>query len=297
MAQRTICIQNPSKLSTAHSALRIMQQGELIAEVPLEDIWVVIIETMQATITSAALSSLTQAGVGILICGKNHLPNGLLLPIHSHCRHAAIVKKQLEMSKPLMKRLWQQIVISKILNQARVLAILGEESQDVKKHAHAVTSGDTTNRESVAAATYFKRLIPDGTRRKGAYADIFDYGYGVLRAGLGKEAVINGWLVSQGIHHNNGMNPFNLVDDMIEPFRPIVDLLIRQESLQGAMSPFIKARLATIFEVIVECEGKRVSVQYAIKRLFESLQLAIKQSDAELLALPKVIELQFVKQE
>lgn len=200
MPRRTVCIQNPATLSVRNSAL-VVSQGDREARIPLEDIWVVILETHSAQITSAALSSLIDAGVGVMTCGSNHMPNGLALPMGAHSRHAAIVEHQLAISKPLRKQLWCCIVMQKISNQANVLDFLGKDGRPIRQHAAKVLSDDSSGREAVAAAAYFKSLLPSGTRREGPYSAALDYGYSVLRAGIGRTAVSGGWLVSRGLHH------------------------------------------------------------------------------------------------
>lgn len=291
MPKRTICIQNPASLSVKNGSLAIIQKGELRGLVPLEDIWVVIIEAHQVQVTAAALSRLVDAGIGIMICGDDHMPNGLLLPIGAHSRHAAIVEDQLAISKPLQKRLWQRIVKSKILNQGEVLELLGADGGAVKKLAKEVLSGDTSNRESVAATAYFRRLLPRGGRRSGPYVPALDYGYTVLRAGIGRTAVGGGWLVSRGIHHSNNLNAFNLVDDLIEPFRPVVDLLVVQEELGRELTSEVKKELASIFEVVVRTPLGEVPAQVAIEEELSTLRSAVKEGDASLLELPSVIPL------
>lgn len=287
--KQTVCIQNPAKLSVRHSSLTVDSNCGY-TELPLEDIWVVIIETHLAQISSAALSAIVDAGIGVMICGSNHMPNGILLPLGAHSRHAQIVKNQLEMSKPLKKRLWQRIVQAKILNQAKVLELLGLESKPIKKIASSVKSGDVDNRESVAAAMYFTQLIQDGTRRDSCRTSPLDYGYSVLRAGIGRAAVGGGWLVSQGIHHANNLNAFNLVDDLIEPFRPVIDLMVMEEKITGPLSPADKAILASIFECSVIVENRKYSVQSAINLELESLRKAVLCDDATQLALPLITE-------
>lgn len=291
MPKRTICIQNPASLSVKNGSLAILQKEELRGLVPLEDIWVVIIEAHQVQVTAAALSRLVDAGIGIMTCGDDHMPNGLLLPIGAHSRHAAIVEDQLAISKPLQKRLWQRIVKSKIINQGEVLELLGFDGSSVKKLAKEVLSGDASNRESVAATAYFKRLLPRGGRRSGPCTPALDYGYTVLRAGIGRTAVSGGWLVSRGIHHSNNLNAFNLVDDLIEPFRPVVDLLVVQEELGRELTPEVKKRLASIFEVVVRTPLGEVPVQVAIEEELNTLRSAVKEGDASLLELPSVIPL------
>lgn len=292
MPKRTICIQNAASLSIKNDALAICQRGELRGLVPLEDIWVLIIETHQAQITTAALSKLVDAGIGVMLCGDDHMPNGLLLPLGAHSRHAAIVDDQLAISKPLQKRLWQRIVQAKISNQAAVMDLLGLDGSAVRAMAKDVLSGDTSNRESVAASAYFKKVLPEGSRRNGPFTAALDYGYTVLRAGIGRTAVSGGWLVSRGIHHSNNLNAFNLVDDLIEPFRPVVDLLVIQGGLGGEMTSETKRELAAIFEYLVRIPLGDVPLQVAIENELETLKVAVKTADASLLQLPVVVPLQ-----
>ena len=291
MPKRTICIQNPASLSIRDSALAIHMDGSLRGLIPLEDIWVLIIETHQAQITTAALSSLVDAGIGVMLCGEDHMPNGLLLPLGAHSRHAAIVDDQLAISKPLQKRLWQRVVKAKISNQATVLELLGLDSSKLRAAEKEVLSGDTTNRESVAASAYFKLMAPKGGRRSGTITPALDYGYTVLRAGIGRTAVSGGWLVSRGIHHCNNLNAFNLVDDLIEPFRPIVDLLVVQEEIGGPLDSDDKRRLAEIFEYLVSTGQGSMSVQSAIELELDSLKAAVNAGDASLLQLPAIVPL------
>ena len=293
MAKRTVCIQNPASVSVKNNSLAIHQRGILKGLVPLEDIWVVIFETHQVQVTAAALSRLVDAGIGVMLCGDDHMPNGLLLPIGAHSRHAAIVDDQLAISKPLRKRLWQRIVKAKIANQGEVLDQLGIDSAPVKKLVKDVLSGDTSNRESVAAGIYFRRLLPRGNRREGPYTPALDYGYTVLRAGIGRTAVSGGWLVSRGIHHSNNLNAFNLVDDLIEPFRPVVDLFVVQEGLGGDLTPEIKRRLASVFEIVVRTPKGEVPVQIAIEEELDTLKSAVKGGSASLLELPSIIPLRW----
>lgn len=293
MAKRTICIQNPAKVSVSQKSLIIEQHGVVAGRIPLEDIWVVILDSHQTIMTTAAMSKIVDSGIGMMTCGDNHMPNGLLLPIGAHSRHAEIVEDQLAMSRPLRKRLWQRIVRAKITNQAKVMNLLGHDGTKLMSMAKDVKSDDGTNRESVAAAAYFKELIPTGGRRNGSYTAALDYGYAVLRAGIGREAVGRGWLVSRGIHHRSIYNAFNLVDDLIEPYRPIVDLIAFSKGLGGDLSPESKATLASVFEYMVEMpDDDTTTVQLAISRMLDSLREAVQGDDDSLLQLPVINKLE-----
>ena len=293
MAQRTILIQSKAHLCVRNGLLQIEMDDRSLA-IPLEDIWVVIVESHLSTLTVSCMSSLNEAGIGVMICGRNHMPNGLLLPLGAHSRHARIVEDQLMMSVPMKKQLWKRIVQSKIENQAAVLREMGIDSSPLDEYAASVQSGDKNNREGAAAAIYFRRLIKDGTRRASAQSAALDYGYGVLRAGIGSAVVGGGWLASQGIHHHSVYNAFNLVDDLIEPFRPLIDLIVMSYSLEDPLESSDKALLARVFEHVMLIDGKHCGCQQCIEVVLSSLRTAVLEKDSSKLLLPQLEKLEMV---
>lgn len=289
---RTICIQQPAKLSTKQNSL-IIENKKGIAQIPLEDIWVLILESQEVLLNSSVLAAMNEVGIGVMTCGRNHLPTGLLLPLGAHSRHAAIVENQLSISKPLAKQLWKRIVVRKITNQARALEILERPgSEKLRQYAREVKSGDSTGREAAAAGYYFNRLIKNGTRRDSRETACLDYGYAVLRAGIAREAVSGGWLVSRGLHHCSDLNAFNLVDDFIEPFRPLVDLLVFGEIDAPDLTTESKQKLASVFEYSLLMQGKRHTAQSAIAVMMDSFKRAVLANDALELVLPEVMPLE-----
>ena len=294
MAQQTIIVQSKVHLSIKNGLLKI-DCGENNTTIPLEDIWVIIIESHQVTVTAACLSRISDAGIGVMMCGDDHMPNGLLLPLAAHSRHARIVEDQLAMSVPLKKRLWQRIVQVKILNQAAVMDEFGMDSSVLRKYASAVLSGDKDNREGVAAALYFDAVLADGTRRVGPFSSALDYGYGIMRAGIGRAAVGGGWLVSQGIHHHSVYNAFNLVDDLIEPFRPLVDLIVLSYGIEEPLGPQDKLLLARVFEHTMVVDGKRCGCEQCIEIMLSSLRTAVLEKDPKQLLLPHIDGLELIK--
>lgn len=292
MPKRTVCITSGASLCVQDCAL-LVESKTGTAKIPIEDIWVLILESHHVQVTTALLAALADAGIGVMICDKTHHPNGLLLPIGAHSRHAAIVEDQLAISKPLAKQLWKRVVEAKIANQAKVLRLLNNPTlaREITEIGKQVCSGDSTNREAVAACKYFRRLIDCGTRRESSYTAVLDYGYGVLRAGIARTAVAGGWLVSRGIHHSSDLNAFNLVDDLIEPFRPLLDLIVFQPDFENELNHEIKMELTKIFEYKVDMGGKLHTVQTAIEAMFDSFKQAVLEKNAELLVLPGIIPL------
>lgn len=299
--RQTVTIRNPRHLSLRDNRLVIHEKDPkshgnvVLAEIPLSDIWVVIIDSPQITMTSALVSEMNGAGIGVMYCGRGHMPNGLCLPLGAHSRHAEIVEYQLAVPKPLRNQLWKRIVAAKILNQARALELSGGDAADVAKvraYASNVHSNDRTHREAPAAADYFAAMLPYGTRREGPMAAPLDYGYAVVRAGIAQCAVSHGWLVSRGIHHHSADNAFNLVDDMIEPFRAAVDLLVVTENILDPLTPADKAKLTAVTSVLMRIDGRECPIQVAVDIFCESLRRAIELRDADMLLTPELIGLE-----
>lgn len=293
MAQRTILIQSKAYLCVRHGMLCI-ERDSAESAIPLEDIWVVIVESHRTILTVACMARLNEAGIGVMICGKDHMPIGLMLPLGAHSRHARIVKDQLAMSVPLKKQLWKRIVQMKIENQAVVLREMGLPQGSLPEYAKSVQSGDKTNREGAAAAEYFKQLIKEGTRRASMQSSALDYGYAVLRAGIGRAVVGGGWIASQGIHHHSIYNAFNLVDDLIEPFRPLIDLIVMSYGVEDPLCPEDRALLSRVFEHVMIVDGKHMGCQQCIEVVLSSMRTAVLEKDPGKLLLPKLEKLETV---
>lgn len=164
--------------------------------------------------------------------------------------------------------------------------------QRLKTYRDCTYRNDKTNRESIAASEYFKALLPYGTRWNGPMTAPLNYGYAILRSGIAQCAVSHGWLVSRGIHHHSAENAFNLVDDLIEPFRPIVDLKIVSDNILEPLSTLNKKALTEVTSVLVSIDGRRHSVQTAIDIYCESLRRAVELKDVDQLLLPDIIGLE-----
>lgn len=293
----TVTISTPKYLCVQDRCLVIKERNEdkVLDKNPLSDIWVIIIDNPQVTITASLMGQINDAGIGVLFCGSNHMPNSLALPIGAHSRHAEIVEHQLAISKPLRNQLWAKITRRKIENQARALELCGGKAGDVEKilnYARDVQSNDKTHREGAAAGEYFSKLLPYGSRWTGPMTAPLNFGYAILRTGIAQCTVSHGWLVSRGIHHHSAENAFNLIDDLIEPFRAVVDLMVVKENILAPLSRANKETLTKVTSVIVLLDDKEMAVQTAIDFYCESLRRAIELKDSDQLLLPTVIGLE-----
>lgn len=235
MAWKGLHITKPSRLTLADGQCCIKQdEGEVRAS--LEDIAFIIIDTPQASLTSALISAAMDAGVAIVFSDDRHTPSGLALPFHRHHRQGAIAKLQISAKESLQKRVWQSIVRAKIVNQAAALALCGHaDAVTLKEMARHVEPGDPENVEARAARFYWSRLFSnfvrdDETDRRNK---LLNYGYAVARAGVARALVGAGFFPAIGLKHDSAANAFNLADDLFEPFRPFVDLLARKNFAGG----------------------------------------------------------------
>tara|TARA_Y100001934_G_scaffold228890_1_gene275564 strand:+ start:1658 stop:2542 length:885 start_codon:yes stop_codon:yes gene_type:complete len=229
MIKRTISIDNPSKLSVQDSQLVIEQSGEIAGKIPVEDIGILIIDHPAVLYTHIAITALVENNAAVIFSAKNHHPTGLLLPLDTNSVQSERFRHQVEAGQPIKKRLWQLTVQAKIKNQGNLLTKFGVKNERLNNLAKKVKSGDPQNIEAQAARFYWPRVFGENFRRerKGPPPNNFlNYGYMVLRAAVARSLVSSGLLPTLGIHHRNRYNAYCLADDVMEPFRPFVDLVV-----------------------------------------------------------------------
>lgn len=294
MAFRNIIVENPARIAVRNDQLLICTDAE--RSIPLEDISALLLENRQITVTTAALSRLGQCGCAVFTCDEKHMPCTVLTPYMQHSRQLAVIKSQLAMSEPRKKRLWQALVKAKIQNQARCLQLAGKEDEhETLLHmAERVRSGDSENVEATAAQLYFPTLFGEGFSRGddcGFNAGL-NYGYAILRGCVARHLAVYGFLPALGLHHRSTLNAFNLADDLIEPFRPVVDLLVyRYINEDDILTPPHKRLLFNCLNLDILSGKQHHSVSYAIEREIKSLPRAITEEDSKLL-LPELLDLE-----
>lgn len=238
MAWKGLHITQPARLSLADGQCCVRRDaGEV--RTAIEDIAFVVIDTPQATLSSALVAALMDEGVAVIFSDSRHTPSGLLAPFHRHHRQGAVARMQASARESLKRRLWQDIIRAKIINQASALAAAGHpEAQTLKEMARHVEPDDPGNVEARAARFYWGRLFAEFTR--GDEGDrrnkLLNYGYAVVRAGVARALVASGFVPALGLKHDGASNAFNLADDLFEPFRPFVDILVRSVAEYGRAS-------------------------------------------------------------
>lgn len=290
MAWRGLHVSNPARL-TQRNAQVVIEQEESEVSFPIEDIAWLILDTPQVTLSGSLLSALAESGVALIVPDARHHPAGILLSFHQHYAQAAVAHAQIAVSRPLKKRLWQKLVVAKIENQAAVLRALGsDEARALSAMAARVGSGDPDNLEAQAARAYWPHLFAgfrrhDEDRRNG----LLNYGYAVVRAALARACVASGLLPAFGLHHASRLNPFNLADDLLEPFRPSVDRVARSRAEMGEEDKLTvedRRHMAGMLNESVTIGDERLTILAATEAVAASLVRAIDAASPVPLAVP-----------
>jgi len=217
----------PARLHSRNRLLIIEAQGGQEATVPYADLAALVVSHPRVTYSQSVLAELAAAGAAFVACDARHMPVAMLLPLVGQSVQAERFAQQAAASLPACKRLWKQIVRAKIRAQARTLRDLRGDDRGLSDLVSRVRSGDPTNVEAQAGRRYWRALFDDNAFRRLRDAPdenrFLNYGYAILRAIVARAACAAGLHPGLGIHHHNRYDPFPLADDLMEPFRPIVD--------------------------------------------------------------------------
>lgn len=299
MIKKTLCFSNPAYLSLRDRQLviklpevekainypeKLKQEAELTR--PIEDIGIIVLDNRQITLTTGLMDALLENNSAVITCNARSMPVGMMLPLSGNTTQSERFRHQINSSLPLRKQLWQQTIQYKIRNQLAVLKqYTNAETKCMQKWANDVKSGDTENMEARAAAYYWKGLFGhiDGfvrDREGVAPNNLLNYGYAILRAVVARSLVASGLLPTLGIHHHNRYNAYCLADDIMEPYRPYVDMLVYDITVQYGidieLSKDIKAELLSIPTLDVIIDGKRSPLMIGVSQTTASLYKCFK---------------------
>lgn len=279
-----------------HRGFMVVQdtEGERkeLGQVPLDDIAAVIANAHGLSYTNNLLVALSERGAPFVLCAANHNAVGMLLPIDGNFEQAKRIEAQIAASLPTHKRLWAAVVRSKLEQQAAALEATGAPTAPLTALVSKVKSGDPENIEAQGAQRYWKLLFGDAFRRDqngGDLNGLLNYGYTVLRAATARAVVAAGLHPSIGLHHSNDNNAMRLVDDVMEPFRPVIDLKVwhLRRNGEGEVTPETKRALVRTLYDDMQTEAGATPVMVCTQKLAVSLaQVYLGERDKLDLPLP-----------
>ena len=285
MFYRNIYISNYGKLSIQNSNFLFTNKDNQKNLVPLDDINSIIIDTSLVSLTTSFISLCDENSIAVYICDKYHLPNAVILPFAKHHKWLEVLHQQIGWGEVFKKRLWKQIIEQKILNQKIVLDLSNKDSSYIKPFLGKVKSGDREGAEATVASFYFKKLFGRYFCRRDDTIKInglLNYGYALIRGNIARSVSAYGFIPALGLNHKNRYNGFNLVDDLIEPFRPLVDLCVFRmfnNNPEVHMDKNIKIELIKIFE-------KEMKIQNSMQQIPNCIEIMVSSLRSDRLDLP-----------
>lgn len=266
-------------ISVDRGFLSVRLKDAKAGQVPIDDMAALVIRGHGASLSANICTRLAEANVPIVICGSNQSPASIVWPVSGHFAQGLRMQAQATANKPLLKRLWKQIVKAKIVAQAAVLISLAKDADDLKSMVTRVKSGDSANHEAQAARRYWPRLMGDNFHRDrdaGGTNAALNYGYAVLRAATARSILAAGLHPSLSIKHQSRGDALRLADDLMEPFRPWVDQRVCQlmsAKPDGAieLTPQTKTALASVLITDFETPRGASPMQVCVDRMSQSV--------------------------
>lgn len=296
MIGRTVEIADDSRHLFVNRGFMVVKdtQGERkeLGQIPLDDIGAVIANAHGLSYTNNLLVALAERGAPFVLCGANHNAVGMLLPIDGNFEQAKRIEAQIAASQPTHKRLWAAVVKSKLEQQGAALMATGAPSAPLSALVNKVKSGDPENIEAQGARRYWGLLFGEDFRRDqngGGLNAMLNYGYTVLRATTARAVIAAGLHPSIGLHHSNDQNAMRLVDDLMEPFRPMIDLKVWQlrRNQELTITPETKRALVRTLYDDMQTEAGATPVMVCTQKLATSLaQVYLGERDKLDLPLP-----------
>ena len=296
MGFRTMEITGPAELHVTQSQLTV-EKNEIKVQIPLEDISTIVCSGAGIRISTAAMIRLSVAKITMLMIDEKYRPASILLPIESNARQALVIDKQINIKQAFAKRLWREIIKSKIQNQAKALQLLEIDGHDeISLLAEEIDDENAASIEAIAAKKYFDLFHPGLNRREeNPINSRLNYGYAVLRNAIIRSLIVSGFHPSIGIHHTNRFNAFNLADDMIEPWRPFVDLLAYKTFDNNlVLNKAQKMELSAVLHNACLMQGKKIAVLRGIDIMTQSFRKALFEEKLKELSVPIILPVELV---
>jgi len=282
-------------LSVRYGQLVIKENGNELSQIPCEDIGVLLIDHQGTSYAHSVFTELLDKGAAIVLCGGNHHPAGMLLPLESNSEQGERFRQQIEAKEPVKKRLWKQLVQAKIQHQARIVGRTTETYTALMALRQRVCSGDTHNVEAQASRKFWASYLQGIEFRRNIEGappnNLLNYGYTVMRAAVARALCSAGLLPCLGVHHCNRYNAFALADDVMEPFRGFVESKVKEicegDGVPEELTQAVKAKLLEVLYQPVTIAGYEGPLMVGLHRTAASLHRCFA-GEQEQLELPEL---------
>ena len=297
MAFRTLEISNPAELHVSKGQLEIENENGIF-KIPLDDLTTIICSGANIRISTMAQAHIAKAGISLMIIDEKYHPACILQPFESNVRQSLVIRSQISMTEESKDQIWVKLIKRKIENQARALTLLGKDgAEKVMRYSIDISPENVDSREAGAAKEYFYHLHPGLNRRNDDPVNsCLNYGYAVLRNAIIRCAVLAGFQPSIGLHHDNYLNAFNLADDLIEPWRPFVDMTaVDDPGCSSVLNRQKRKELALVLHHACLINDQKYSVQSGIEEMVASIRNLVTSKDIAEPRLPVLIPKEIVE--
>ena len=296
MGFRTLEISTSAEIHVRKSQLEITNQDGIIM-IPLEDLTTIVCSGANIRMSTMAQAQIAEAGISLMIINKKYHPSCMLVPIRSNVRQTLVMRNQIMLNSDVKDQIWKQIIMRKIENQARALTLLGRDGSEKILRYTSTASDEIDAIEANAAKDYFHYLHPGLNRRNDDPVNsCLNYGYAVIRNAIIRAVILAGFQPALGIHHDNYLNAFNLADDLIEPWRAMVDLIaLRDPGTSTVLSRSKRKEIAMVLHHACMVNDTKVSVLSGIDEMVGSFRNRIVTGDASNLKLPIILPIEVLE--
>lgn len=298
MGYKTIYIRDSEKLRLYLDSLVVeTKKGEL--RFLISDLKYLIIDNYKATLSTQLINKLAENNVAMILCDLSHHPSVQLLPLNGHYASSGILKEQIEWKQDLKKKIHTEIIKEKIQSQIYILEknqLQEKVIQHLKEFKNEVSLDDSTNREGLAAKMYFREMFGKDFERFNL--DIINaglnYGYAIFRSLIEAIIVSKGLLPNIGIFHRGVTNQFNLADDIIEIYRPLVDDYVLNNLLgKEILTSKNKEELIQLTDVKIEYSNQLQSINNTIEMYIESIMRCFRNDSIDELIIPSLKKIKY----
>ena len=296
MGFRTLEISTSAEIHVRKSQLEITNQDGIIM-IPLEDLTTIVCSGANIRMSTMAQAQIAEAGISLMIIDEKYHPSCMLVPIRSNVRQTLVMRNQIMLNSDVKDQIWKQIIMRKIENQARALTLLGRDGSEKILRYTSTASDEIDAIEANAAKDYFHYLHPGLNRRNDdPVNNCLNYGYAVIRNAIIRAVILAGFQPALGIHHDNYLNAFNLADDLIEPWRAMVDLIaLRDPGTSTVLSRSKRKEIAMVLHHACMVNDTKVSVLSGIDEMVGSFRNRIVTGDASNLKLPIILPIEVLE--
>ena len=296
MGFRTLEISTSAEIHVRKSQLEITNQDGIIM-IPLEDLTTIVCSGANIRMSTMAQAQIAEAGISLMIIDEKYHPSCMLVPIRSNVRQTLVMRNQIMLNSDVKDQIWKQIIMRKIENQARALTLLGRDGSEKILRYTSTASDEIDAIEANAAKDYFHYLHPGLNRRNDDPVNsCLNYGYAVRRNAIIRAVILAGFQPALGIHHDNYLNAFNLADDLIEPWRAMVDLIaLRDPGTSTVLSRSKRKEIAMVLHHACMVNDTKVSVLSGIDEMVGSFRNRIVTGDASNLKLPIILPIEVLE--